>query len=364
LRKWRDEPRIASNAPLGHYRILLARPKRPKMDDVMGSEGDWAERVRRFVNEYDEQANRRPLIHPDNFDLFVETRTVASWRQFQEVFGPFFQQRSWVFRGHHNSAYRLETALERACCRTFRLTGDPLDFGPTWALWMPNKFERDLLLQFQRRAHQYIQNPPHDSAVLDWLALMQHHGVPTRLLDWTFSPYVALYFAFENSRPDTDCALWAVDTDWITKEAHETLRKDSRFPKAPNVRAFNDYLDRVLFDDTNPNVIVMVNPIKMNDRTAAQQGVFLYDLSHTGAFDLPLLQMLVMPALPTSPVIWKFIIKPAERVRFLRELNRMNIHAASLFPGLDGFARSLKLNLEVEIDGRLRAANLEQLSGG
>jgi hypothetical protein len=83
--------------------------------------------------------------------------------------------------------------------------------------------------------------------------------------------------------------------------------------------------------------------------------MFLYDLSHTGAIDIPLLQMLLLPTPPPLPVIWKFVVKPAERVRFLRELNRMNIHGASLFPGLDGFARSLKINLEIEIEERVQA---------
>jgi hypothetical protein len=82
--------------------------------------------------------------------------------------------------------------------------------------------------------------------------------------------------------------------------------------------------------------------------------VFLYDLSHTGSFTIPLLQMLVLPTSPISPVIWKLCVKTAERVYFLRELNRMNIHGASLFPGLDGFSRSLKIHLEGEVDGLLR----------
>jgi hypothetical protein len=191
---------------------------------------------------------------------------------------------------------------------------------------------------------------------------MQHHGGPTRLLDWTFSPYVALYFAlekFENSRSDTDCAVWAVDTHWLTETANGTLRTDPQFPKAPHVRAFDQYLNRCLSDvlsgRCNLNVVVVANPIKMNERVAAQQGVFLCHLSRSEAFDYALLQVMVTPMPPTSPVIWKFVIKTAERVRFLRELNRMNIHGASLFPGLDGFARSLKLNLEVEIDGRLQS---------
>jgi hypothetical protein len=220
---------------------------------------------------------------------------------------------------------------------------------PTPMMIMPDKFERDLLLQFQRRAHHYIPNPPDDSDVLEWFALMQHHGVPTRLLDWTFSPYVALYFAIENSPPDTDCAVWAVDTGWLAQKGNEALPSDSRFPKDSGVRAFNQYLNRVLLTGNNPNVVVAANPIRMSERAAAQQGVFLCDLSHSGAIDISLLQMLVPTPPPLSP-IWKVVIKTTERFRFLRELTRMNIHGASVFPGLDGFAKSLNLDLKTEID--------------
>jgi hypothetical protein len=324
-----------------------------KMEDAMSIESDWAERVRRLASEYDEQIAGHQLIHRNNFDLFIATETVPSWQQFQEVFTGRFQERGWAFRGHEKWHWRLETALERACLRTVTLPGDPPIIGEM--LMDPDGLERDLLLRFQRRAHQYIQNPPDDADVLDWLAFMQHHGVPTRLMDWTLSPYVALYFALENSRPDTDCAVWAIDTYWLREKATETLRvADPRFPTTMQVRAFNQYLNGILFSGHNPNVVVVADPIKMNERAAAQQGMFLYDLSHTGAFDIPLLQMLVLPTPPPLPVIWKFRISTAERVHFLRELNWMNINGASLFPGLDGFARSLRLYLEGEADRLLK----------
>jgi hypothetical protein len=320
------------------------------MEDAMTFEGDWAERVRRLAREYDEEVAGHQLIHRDNFDLFIAREEVASWQQLQDVFAGRFQQSGWAFRGHEISTWRLETALERACLRTVRLPGRPPNIGDM--LFDPGGFQRDLLLRFQRRAHHYIQNPPDASDVLDWLALMQHHGVPTRLLDWTASPYVALYFALEQSRHDVDCAVWAIDTDWLIEKANETLRIDPQFPKAPHdCKVFNQYLNGILFNRNNSNVVVVVNPLRMNERAAAQQGVFLYDLSHTGALEIPLLQMMVLPTPPPLPPIWRFDIKTAERVRFLRELNRMNINRASLFPGL---IRWLRPVAQAHLGGRGR----------
>src|ERR1035441_425887 len=98
----------------------------------------------------------------------------------------------------------------------------------------------------------------------------------------------------------------------------------------------------------------------MNERISAQQGVFLCDLSRIGAFTIALQQMLVTPMPPASPVIWKVVVKTADRVRIVRELNRMNINGASLFPGLDGFARSLKIELQTDVDERLQSHGLRR----
>jgi hypothetical protein len=104
---------------------------------------------------------------------------------------------------------------------------------------------------------------------------------------------------------------------------------------------------------------------------AAQHGVFLCDLGNEGTFDLTLLKMIANSV--TSSVgsddkhdgtfdvkslhvfdmdapVCKIVIKTTERIRFVTELDRMNIHGASLFPGLDGFARSIRLQLENRVD--------------
>ena len=71
-----------------------------------------------------------------------------------------------------------------------------------------------MLRQFQRRAHHYCKDLPDFDQKLDWLALMQHYGASTRLLDFSHSFYVAAYFAVENATKDS--AVWAVNLDALT----------------------------------------------------------------------------------------------------------------------------------------------------
>ena len=89
----------------------------------------------------------------------------------------------WIYRGQQIDSWPLKHTFERACQR-FGVKGNDRF-----------KVESNMIREFKRRIHHYISNIPLDDSTDEWMALMQHHGAPTRLLDWSASPYVAAYFA-------------------------------------------------------------------------------------------------------------------------------------------------------------------------
>ncbi len=287
-------------------------------------------------------------ILPDQYgDLVEEDSAAVEWADFQKwatMLGD-----GWSFRGHAVAKWRLEATLERA---TTQLVSAAV--GTTLHLSQqrlrPGDHERELLLEFQRGAHQHLTATPSDDELVDWLALMQHHGAPTRLLDWTRSPYVALYFALERAQPKERSAIWAIDREWMDRESARAMKRHyPRYPNPSDFKAMCRYINTILFEANNPPVIVPANPLRMNDRMTQQQGHFLCSLSHRESFDVSLFRMLGNSR-TRKPPVKKLIVEQHQRIAMLKELRRMNIHSASLFPGLDGFARSLGIHLEISLE--------------
>jgi hypothetical protein len=108
--------------------------------------------------------------------MFISIRA-SSWQQAKEIFA---NGKIWAFRGQNNEKWIPESTLYRQVFRT----NYPMEF-------VKNR-ERVILKEFQRFAHQYISDLPAEDAYLDWLALLQHYGGPTRIVDFTHS----FYFTF------------------------------------------------------------------------------------------------------------------------------------------------------------------------
>jgi len=271
--------------------------------------------------------------------------------------------KQWIFKGHANSDWHLRTTLERAFTRllgrAIRAKGRNREEGLD-ALYRElakagvgdkkkrplSEIEGGLLRDFKRKCHHYLQDVPPDEHTLEWLTLMQHHGAPTRLLDFTYSFFVALYFAVEEA--EGECAVWAIDSHWLsglnwnaglfdTKEEWREFKKMGKFTTREGMeRVFKKFFWR----SVKPRVEVL-NTFRLNQRLIMQQGVFLCP----GDISMPFMDnlwTLLEGHWDTNKFVkLKIRLSSRERKTVLQQLHRMNITRATLFPGLDGFAKSL-----------------------
>ena len=237
---------------------------------------------------------------------------------------PPFNDATWAFRGQANSCWPLKASIERVSTK-------------------PGLAEDYVEHEFKRRAHHYLKDLPNDD-VLEWLALMQHHGAPTRLLDWTKSAYVAAFFAAECAQPKKSFAIWAVNRASIRTEALAMLEINSLGDGA-NLASRENF--------TRIYLTVPIEPYRMNERMTIQQDLFLCANNPLMGFDRCLKRLLDYAQernKPSSRWLHKLVVKSETRLDVLRTLNKMNINRATLFPGLDGFAQSLRTNTEI-LDG-------------
>jgi len=111
----------------------------------------------------------------------------------------------------------------------------------------PRAREQDLLSKFQKALSDHPEKAPKLSQIVDWLALMQHYGTPTRFLDWSYSGSVAAYFAVEGENKGCGHAIWALDLDWL----------QSQSPADVNPPGDQIWIDGHFLSGSNPDVIVL-----------------------------------------------------------------------------------------------------------
>ncbi|MHC4109838.1 MAG: FRG domain-containing protein [Planctomycetota bacterium] len=246
--------------------------------------------------------------------------TIKRWEELAS-----HQKEGWIYRGQSDATYGLTTSLERAC--------------ESWgiSLSLAKKTEKLLIRAFQRRLYLYTGQIPNKKAYYEWLSLMQHHGAPTRLLDFTYSINVATYFAVEKTK--VDCAVWAIDARWAVEKSKEKYR-DKNIKvlfKKPIDEKCEAVLGKLLLN-SKKELIIPINPFRLNERLTLQKGVFMCLGNVKKSFEENLRSL---KGYKTK--VKKLIIPNKLRKSAIKELYNIPVTRATLFPGLDGFAQSLSV---------------------
>lgn len=269
-------------------------------------------------------------IRPQRISSVAELSAQARQLSKKRKVGSGYEIPRWIFRAEKYGD-NLRTTLERSTSGYFQ------------GLGQAQSVESRVLREFKRRAHHYVGQLPSEKDTLQWLALMQHFGAPTRLMDWTYSIFVALYFSVSRKAPsNSGYIIWALDAEWLRRTANTRMgvKQDidlvRQFKEADQYR-FDEVFrpERESWEKLLP-LIYPVNPFQLNERLTIQQGVFLCPRQLRLSFVENLSVMC-----PTANSMKAFVIDHQSRVELLRELDRMNMSSATLFPGLQGFAESL-----------------------
>ncbi len=244
---------------------------------------------------------------------------------------------NWMFRGHASDSWLLESTLERAL--------KPIG----WDSDVAKVTEEYCLFEFKARAHHYVSQEELPSSKLGWLSLMQHHGVPTRLLDFTESPFIALFFAFDGVQTltDTSCALWALDYRALTKKSIEIINGFGDIVLSyEEVQTRQDETFEFV-DQNSYDVLWTTEPGRFNLRLERQKGSFLISGNiGTKALDLLNLQM--------SPDSFKKIVIPTSLANDIYiVLKKMGINNARMFSDIDGLGKDVKNEISYQVNSRL-----------
>lgn len=235
---------------------------------------------------------------------------------------------SCLYRGVPNANFHLATSLARNCKNKGKV------------------LEKSILRNFTKYAS--IEDPGLENSKWRQLIIGQHHGLPTRLLDWTYSPLAALHFATsgeEFSRMEkNDCVVWAIDIEEINrllpdKYIKELQKENSYLFTVKMLEQVVQELDQY-DDDMREEAMVLLEPPSIDQRIINQYSYFSIipkDMTDIEAF---------LETKTENTV--KYVIDKLLKWRIRDMLDQLNINERIVYPGLDGLSFWIKRHYYVK----------------
>ncbi len=287
----------------------------------------------------------KPVDQPDRIESGVCETALDSWEDFLPLVAKF-RDNALVYRGQADARWKIESTLDRLEARfptTPNTTGStPENFN------CPPVTRKIHLEAFKEAVRGKRGNNPGDLSENEWWALAQHHGLATLLVDWTYSPFVALFFAFEEARcfgangtsydPDRR-AVYVVPFHLIGENSTAEHPAPELFSPRREITHRLSSQSGVLMKMPEPAF-------------PASGGRTTVDLEASVRARFPDESTGNTPA---RPILQKITMPNARRIECLKLLNKMNINRMSLFADLDGAAKYINSLWELHFETALGA---------
>lgn len=266
----------------------------------------------------------------------------------------------FVYRGQADSQWELATSIERFVNKIHSSGIDHV---------MPELYEQKTLEEFKWKYPVYAldEHIPIESEEIEWLTIMQHYGAPTRLLDFTFSPFVALFMALDNSFADFS-SIWCVNQKIVNHYIEKKYMQDNNtnYTIEREINKYKyEYANKLInkggFIRNREKGVLLVSPQIANRRINAQQGLFaiptnieisfkdnlsiFYDVQNLITIDLSELIKYSNNSSGTHSqsdiILLKINIPFKLRYQLTKMLKLINITHETMYPGIEGLAKSM-----------------------
>lgn len=252
--------------------------------------------------------------------------SIDSWEQLNQIADQFhigsFPRISYVFRGQASKDWQLTPSISRYT--------DPLISDDKLL-----KLEQDLLQLFRNRAPLFdIGGHLKRGDIASWWALMQHHGAPTRMLDWSTSMYVAAYFAVADRFTDDGC-IWIVHAATVIEHANKKLAE------AHGDIDWASNQETVLMNPGAYPWLLGIDVRRKTQRMISQQSLFTVSNNPRAEHSKLISDAILARHSPDNPLLFRVVIPKHLKRDFLNRLAFLNVTADALFPTVDGLGKGI-----------------------